>query len=87
MWDESKRLANLVKHGLDFADIESGFDFDTAIVRAAKSSSTGRRRIKIVGKMNGADLVAVIAAPLGSEALSIVSLRPASKQEGRLYES
>ncbi len=87
IWDDRKRLANLAKHKLDFADIEGGFEFDTAIVRVAKSSSTGRGRVKIVGKLKGAALVAVIASPLGSEALSIVSLRPASKQEERLYES
>jgi uncharacterized DUF497 family protein len=34
IWDKPKRLSNLVKHSLDFADIEDGFDFDGAIVLA-----------------------------------------------------
>jgi uncharacterized DUF497 family protein len=25
VWDESKRLTNLAKHGLDFADLDSDF--------------------------------------------------------------
>jgi uncharacterized protein len=29
-WDEAKRVSNLAKHGLDFADIVH-FDFDTAL--------------------------------------------------------
>jgi uncharacterized DUF497 family protein len=31
LWDEPKRLANLAKHGLDFADLNETF-FDSALV-------------------------------------------------------
>jgi uncharacterized DUF497 family protein len=31
VWDEPKRLANLAKHGLDFADLNETF-FDKALV-------------------------------------------------------
>ena len=31
VWDEPKRLANLAKHGLDFADLSETF-FDNALV-------------------------------------------------------
>ena len=31
VWDEPKRLANLDKHGLDFADLNETF-FDSALV-------------------------------------------------------
>jgi uncharacterized DUF497 family protein len=31
VWDEPKRLANLYKHGLDFADLNESF-FDDALV-------------------------------------------------------
>jgi uncharacterized protein len=86
VWDEPKRLSNLVKHGLDFASVEPGFDFERAIVLPAKPSKSGRRRLRIIGEMDG-ELVAIVAAPLGGEALAIVSLRPASKKERRLHES
>jgi uncharacterized DUF497 family protein/uncharacterized protein (DUF4415 family) len=31
VWDEPKRLANLEKHGLDFADLDEAF-FENALV-------------------------------------------------------
>ena len=87
LWDEPKRRANLDKHGLDFADIAENFDFETAIVRPAKPSQMRRERFQLIGSMYGDLLVALVASPLGAEALSIISLRPASKEERDLYAS
>lgn len=79
-WDEPKRLANLAKHeGLDFADLTEEF-FLTAIIAPAKA-----RRLKAIGKLHDGTL-AVIFAALGSEAVSVISMRPASKVERRLYD-
>ena len=86
IWDEPKRLSNLVKHGLDFADIEEGFDFDGAIVLPAKPSRTGLARFRLIGELRGALLVAIVGSSLGSEAISIVSLRPASQKERKLHD-
>lgn len=74
-WDEPKRRANLDKHGLDFAVIESDFDFDKA-----RLEHSGLKRIKAIGDLQG-QTVAVIFARLGTEAISIISARPASKKE------
>jgi hypothetical protein len=65
IWDEPKRLSNLVKHGLDFADIEEGFDFDGAIVLPAKPSRTGLARFRLIGELHGALLVAIVGSSLG----------------------
>ncbi|WP_371932964.1 BrnA antitoxin family protein [Bradyrhizobium sp. CCGUVB23] len=43
IWDEPKRLANLGKHGMDFADLNEKF-FDTAVVLEAK-----RDRYRAIG--------------------------------------
>ena len=86
VWDEPKRLSNIAKHHLDFTEMELGFDFGAALVIPARSSRTGRSRQTLVGDLRGTLLVAAIVSPLGSEALSIVSLRPANKKEQRLYE-
>ena len=92
IWDEPKRLSNLAKHGLDFADIEDGFDFDGAIVLPAKPSRTSLARFRLIGELHGALLVAIVAivaivgSSLGSEAISIVSLRPASQKERKLHD-
>jgi uncharacterized DUF497 family protein len=75
MWDELKRRSNLAKHGLDFASLEAGFDFEAARVTRSEDG-----RLKAVGTLNNVPVV-VIFATLGTEAISIVSLRPASRKE------
>ena len=86
VWDEPKRLSKLAKHGLDFADVEEGFDFAGAIILPAKPSQTGVARFRMIGKWRGVLLVAMIASKLGSEAISIISLRPASPKERELHD-
>jgi uncharacterized DUF497 family protein/uncharacterized protein (DUF4415 family) len=75
VWDEPKRLANIEKHGLDFADLSLEF-FDNAVVEPAKQG-----RFLAFGELDGVVIVAVVFRPLGSEALSVISMRPASKIE------
>lgn len=77
VWDEPKRLANLFKHGLDFADVTEEFLADALIVPAKAG------RFKAAGRL-GDGTVVVIFALLGSEAISIISMRPASPAERRL---
>ncbi len=76
IWDEPKRLANLDKHGFDFADVVY-FDWSTALVDATHSN-----RVKAIGYFEDGTAV-VIYAMRGAEAISIVSFRPASAKEGR----
>ncbi len=84
VWDEPKRLANLDKHGLDFADVIF-FDWHNAIIDS-KRSEHRPPRLKAIGRF--ADGIAVVIyALLGTEAISIVSFRPASaKERRRLHE-
>jgi uncharacterized DUF497 family protein len=77
VWDEPKRLANLDKHGLDFAALTLEF-FASATVYPARTG-----RWLAVGRLaDGA--VAVIFARLGSEAISVISMRAASMKERKL---
>ena len=75
VWDEPKRQQNVAKHGLDFADLTSAF-FENASNEGAKSG-----RFLAVGEFEGMTIIAVVFRPLGSEALSIISMRRASKAE------
>jgi len=75
VWDEPKRIANLAKHGLDFAALDVAF-FEGAIVTPARSS-----RLVAIGRLTSSEAVTVIFAPLGGEGLSIVSMRRANKTE------
>lgn len=86
VWDEAKRLANVIKHGLDFAAFEEAFGFDGAKAYATRSSRTGVERFLLVGRWNDGTIVVAILSPLGSEALSLVSLRVASRKERDAYD-
>jgi uncharacterized protein len=85
-WDEPKRLANLNKHELDFREFEEGFSWEACLVFPARPSRTGRARHQMIGELNGELVVVAVVSPLGFEALSLVSLRPASGKERKLYE-
>ena len=69
VWDEPKRLANLDKHEIDFAD---------AIIRPAKAS-----RLLAIGRL-GNGTTAVVFVRLGREGLSIICARPANPKERSL---
>jgi uncharacterized DUF497 family protein len=75
-WDESKRLSNLDKHGLDFAALTPEF-FERATIYPAR-----RGRLRAVGSLDrGTRWLTVVFANLGTEGLSVVSMRFASKKE------
>ena len=79
VWDEPKRVANMAKHGLNFADLDETF-FESAVLRPAP-----KNRYKPIGKnMHG--VISVIFAALGAEGISVISMRPARKDERRIYE-
>ena len=78
LWDEPKRLANLAKHGLDFADLNKTF-FDSALVVPSYN-----KRWAGIGK-NIRGVIVVVFVTLGKEAVSVISMRPASKNERKLY--
>lgn len=77
-WDEPKRLSNLAKHGVDFADLTVDFFLASVIVPAHSG------RYKALGRQDG-NLLSVVFAPLGTEAVSLISARPASKKERDLH--
>ncbi|MBK3659970.1 BrnT family toxin [Bradyrhizobium diazoefficiens] len=80
VWDEPKRLANLNKHGLDFADLNETF-FDNALV--VPSHNKSKRWVAIDVSIRG--VIVVVFARLGREGVSVISMRPASLSERKLY--
>jgi uncharacterized DUF497 family protein len=82
VWDEPKRLANLDKHGLDFADLNETF-FDNALV--LPSHNRAKRWVAVGVNIRG--VIGVVFARPGREGVSIIiSMRPASRDERKLYE-
>ncbi len=86
VWDEPKRAANLVKHGLDFARFEDGFDIAGAVRFRAAPSRTGRERFGLIGWLDDEMVIVTILSPLGTEALAIISMRSASIAERERYD-
>lgn len=76
-YDDQKRLMNIEKHGLDFADLDLEFFRDAVVVEAKE------RRLKAVGRFRDG-CIAVVFATLGTEAISMISMRPASRDERSL---
>ncbi|WP_144769079.1 BrnT family toxin [Methylobacterium dankookense] len=85
VWDEPKREANLAKHGLDFADARERFEWQTALVEVTKPGRGGSARYLAVGFLDG-QLVALVFGLLGTEAVSAISLRRASRAERSRYD-
>ena len=77
VWDEPKRQANLARHGLDFADLDEWFFLDAVTVPAKDN------RYMAIGRMNDGT-IAVVFAVLGTEGVSVISMRPASRKERSL---
>jgi uncharacterized protein len=80
VWDEPNRLINIAKHGFDFALVESEFDFGSAFYTTTRDGW-----VKAVGVFEGRLSVLVFLA-LGDEAVSLISLRIASKKERLAYD-
>ncbi|MCJ2133357.1 BrnT family toxin [Methylobacterium sp. J-026] len=85
-YDQPKRQANIAKHGFDLAEFEHAFSFDRFLKIPTKQSRTGRERFKLIGAWHGVTVVVAIVSPLGSEAIDVVSVRPANTKERARYD-
>ncbi|MCA0998577.1 BrnT family toxin [Alloyangia pacifica] len=77
VWDEPTRLVNLAKHGLDFSDLDEAFFLSSLVVPAKEN------RHMAIGRLADGT-IAVVFAVLGSEGVSVISMRPASWREREL---
>jgi uncharacterized DUF497 family protein len=82
-WDESKRLSNLKKHGVDFADIEE-FDWKGSIRWQDRRKEYGEDRYSALGDFRGR--VHSVSFTTRNGNYRIISFRKASERETKLYE-
>lgn len=75
VWDEPKRQRNLAVHGYDFADLDGDF-FAASVVLPAKDG-----RFMAIGRFRDRVILAVVFALRGTEAISVISMRDASRKE------
>ncbi|MCY7348937.1 MAG: BrnT family toxin [Pyrinomonadaceae bacterium] len=81
-WDEDKRLINLHRHGIDFADVWQIFDYDVAIDVDSRFDY-GETRYMALGLLRG-DVVTVAHTEI-DEVFRIISVRKAEKYEQEIY--
>ncbi len=84
VWDEPKRRSNLATHGFDLADAEQ-LDWDNILIVPGHPARDGRPRFRAIG-LFGDELVTVVFSRLGTEGVSVISMRPASNAERKIYE-
>ena len=81
-WDEAKRAANRVKHGIDFASVGQ-FEWDAALVRADMRISYGEVRLVALGRIER--VLHVLIFTVERRVVRIISLRRANRKEVRSY--
>lgn len=82
-WDDTKRQANLDKHGLDFADadlvLESGYRLDVP------SERNGERRVQSFAYVFEVLTVLTVVFQPKADGPRIISFRPANRTEREAY--
>lgn len=81
-WDETKRQANLQKHGLDFADAEKVFSGPMVLFEDLRNDY-GEQRMIGIGQLES--LVVLIVHVETDEQIRIISMRKADSDETDLY--
>jgi uncharacterized DUF497 family protein len=79
VWDQPKRLANIANHEMDFADLDETF-FENSLITPAKFD-----RLAAVSHHH-TGIILVVFVKLGTEAFSVISMRPAGRKERRLLD-
>jgi uncharacterized DUF497 family protein len=60
--------------------------WDDVIVAPGHAAKDGRPRFRAIGQL-GDELVTVVFSRLGTEAVSVISMRPASNDERKLHDT
>ena len=81
-WDETKRRANIAKHGLDFADAEKVFAGPMVLFEDDRTDYSEQRMIGI-GLPDY--LVVLIVHTETNDTIRIISMRKAESDETDLY--
>jgi uncharacterized DUF497 family protein len=80
-WDESKRRANIEKHGYDFANADRILGHAHVRVRSRHPAEV---RWFAIGQLDGR--LAVVVFTMRGDKYRIISMRSAARAERRIYE-
>ena len=84
-FDPNKAASNLKKHEVSFADAEGVF-YDTFAIHQLDPDSADEERFIAVG-MGSAGIVLVVIYTLRGEEIRLISVRRATRNEVKKYES
>ncbi|WAP70563.1 BrnT family toxin [Jiella pelagia] len=82
-WDETKRRANLAKHGVDFA-LARRIDLDAADIEVDDRRSYGE--VRLIARAEVEDRLYVMVFTYRGETVRVISLRKANDREVLRYE-
>ena len=82
IWDEAKRLANLSKHGLDFADAEKVFAGPLVLFEDGREDY-GEQRMIGIGLLE--TIVVLVVHVESDDSIRIISMRKAESDETDLF--
>jgi uncharacterized protein len=83
-WDEAKRLANIRKHGIDFADVEQVFS-GSVVETEDLRRDYGEGRFRAVGRLG--NHIVQIAYTWREGRRRIISARIAGRNDRRTYHA
>jgi len=84
-WDQAKRAANLLKHGVDFVEAGEVLADPLHVLIQDDRRDYGEDRFIVVGKNHRDALRVLVMSPRG-ENIRVISLRPATAYERGIYE-
>ena len=84
-WDEAKAATNLRKHKVTFEEASTIFEDDLSLTGRDPDHSVGEQRFITFGLSAENGSLAVSHAERG-DAIRIVSARPATRMERKMYE-
>ena len=85
-WDPKKAAANSVKHAVSFEEASTAFEDDLAVTGADPDHSEGEHRWVTFGFSARKRMLAVSHTEEEEDIIRIISARPATRAERKLYE-
>jgi len=85
-WDTRKAAANVRKHGVSFDEASTAFADPLSITVPDPDHSDDETRFLLVGQSLRHRILVVIHAERSESDIRLISARPASRRERRIYE-
>jgi uncharacterized protein len=82
-WDNTKRKSNIVKHGLDFADVYPAFSDKAKVIVPDTRADYQELRYNMLAMINGR--ICHITFTERGEVIWLISARKANQREQRRY--